>query len=34
MAGGGAHGKVAGIAHGIIAGAGVIMGVFQPSIMT
>jgi len=34
MAGGGVHGKVAGIAHGIIAEAGVIMGVFQPSIMT
>jgi hypothetical protein len=34
MAGGGVHGRVAGIAHGIIAEAGVIMGVFQPSIMT
>jgi hypothetical protein len=33
MAGGGVHGKVVGIAHGIITGAGVIITMFQVFIM-
>ena len=33
MAGGGVHGRVVGIAHGIITGVGVIMAMFQVFIM-
>jgi len=33
MAGGGVHGKVAGIAHSIITGAGVIITILQVSIL-